>query len=495
MRRTRGDIRAILPYLGKTLCVFGVLLLIPLLFVRFQDEKAHWLFYLGPAGLALGVGIGLWRGVREDGSALLPRQAMLLCTLSWLAVSAVGALPIWLGTPLWYLDSYFETMSGLTTTGITMLAATEGTVIDVLPRSVLFWRALIQWVGGLGILAMFLAVSPGTGVAHQLYGAESHKVASKRPRPGFFGTLVLLWLIYILITAITAVLLFVWRMSPFDALTHALTTLSTGGYSTHDASIAYFENFEHGVLIQWTIIVGMAAGGISFLVHYRVLRGEFRAWWDSMEIRWFWGILVAAVALVMVDRAIAGKAGDFGETLRHAVFQVVSLLTTTGFSTRDIIVDYGPVAKQVFLVLMIVGGCVGSTGGGFKVFRIAVLAKMVSRQLFRVGYPRRMVNVLYVDGQPLPEEEIRRAAGLFFAWLALLLLGGLATAIVSKEHGALASFSGMTSALGNIGPCFISNAGLAALQPAIKVVYILGMLAGRLEILPVLLLFTRRTWR
>ena len=148
----------------------------------------------------------------------------------------------------------------------------------------------------------------------------------------------------------------------------------------------------------------------------------------------------------------------------------------------------------MFLVLMVVGGCVGSTGGGFKVFRIAVLARMVKRQLFLAVNSRRRVNVLYVDGQPLPEEEVRRASALFFAWIALLLIGGLATALLS-EHGALESVSGMASALGNIGPCYISIAGLTTLHPVVKVVYILGMLAGRLEILPVLLLFSVKTWR
>ena len=208
MRRTTGDIVAILPHLGAILFVFGIVLCIPVLFViigpRAGDVRpgalpeVDPLVFFVPGGFAIIVGIALRNLPRLPGASLSPRQAMLLCTASWLTISAVGAIPICFGTALGYLDSCFEAMSGLTTTGITMFSAG----LDVLPRSVLFWRALIQWIGGLGILAMFLVVALTTGIAHQLYGAESHKVASKRPRPGLASTLKIFWAIYTRISQI-----------------------------------------------------------------------------------------------------------------------------------------------------------------------------------------------------------------------------------------------------------------------------------------------------
>ncbi len=499
MRNRFQYLRPILDYLGLLSWMFGLLMLVPLAYeLAVGDAVRNPMLAVGfgaPAVLALLFGVTLKRNLQFP--PLDGRRAMLLTALGWIVVSAVGALPFWLGLRVSFVDAYFETVSGFTTTGITMLQG-----LDFLPRSILFWRAFIQWLGGLGILAFFLAILYTGGSAHRLYSAESHKVFSKRPTPGLFHTLRMLWLIYAGLTAVVALALVLEGTSVFDGVAHAMTALSTGGYSPYDASVAYYADagFRHASLIEYTLIIGMVAGGINFLVHTRVLRGGIRALWDGMEMRLFWTIIAVATGLVMFDHlrwaATTGVASWGGhEVFRASLFQVVSVLTTTGFATRDIGADYFPAAsKQVFLLLMVVGGCVGSTGGGIKVLRVGILYRMIRRQVLLSIHGPACLQPVVVDGEVVGPEELRRVAALFFAWMGLLAFGGLVTALMT-QHGALESASGMFSALGNIGPCYISASDIVALPDTVKIVYTLGMLAGRLEILPLLLLFSRQSWR
>jgi len=491
--------RPVVEYLGLLTWIFGVMALVPLgvrVLVESGPEgplpaSTFWV----PAVVALVVGLVLKRNLRFP--PLDVRRAMVLCALGWVTVSAVGALPFYLGLEVSWLDAYFESVSGFTTTGITMLQGLER-----LPASLLLWRALIQWLGGLGILTFFLGLLYTGQGAHAMFGAESHKIFSKRPAPSLARTLRILWVVYGAMTAAVAAALALEGMTTFDAVTHALTALSTGGFANYDASIGHFRavGHPHAVAIEYTLIVGMWLGGTSFLVHYRLFRGERRALWDGLEMRLWWLMLVGATAVVMLDhfRRFTGDAATLAgweATFRTSLFQVMALATTTGFGTEDIGADYFPAAaKQVFLVLMVVGGCVGSTGGGLKVLRVGVLAKMMDRQLRRLIHGRRACVPVVVDGEVVPAEELRRIGALFFAWMALLVGGGLVTALLS-DLGPLASASGMFSALGNIGPCYITVPEMAALHPGVKVLYILGMIAGRLEVFPLALLFSPRTWR
>ncbi|MEZ4381194.1 MAG: TrkH family potassium uptake protein [Nannocystaceae bacterium] len=471
----------------------------------------------GAAGFVAAIAVALvgaallrWRG--RDARGLSSTQALLVCGLGWIALSVVGAIPLaWiLGMPA--LDAVFETVSGFTTTGITLLSGLDG-----LPRATLLWRALTQWVGGLGILTLFLVLIREQPGLHALAGAEAHKIRSPRLEPGVRHTLRILWAIYAGLTALIALGLLAGGVGPFDAICHALTTLSTGGFSTHDASVAYYAAADVGSprLIEYVIIAGMLAGGTSFLVHYQLLRGRVRALWALPETRWWWAIVFGGAALVAVDvivghggvaapptgagAALSGGGGawwlDLEATLRAALFQVLALVTTTGFGTVDVNEPYfGGLARQLFLWLMLIGGCVGSTGGGFKVLRFVLLGRILRETLRRALLPGRAVAKVVYDGKVVDAAELEQVAGLFLAWLLLLAAGGAITALLS-EHDAWASLSAMFSALNNIGPCYIPVADLPALHPAIKVTYIVGMLAGRLEIIPLALLFSRRAWR
>ena len=506
--------RLVLTFVGTVLFVFGLLLTVPLAMALTTADESGMdvrpVTFVLPIVVSLVLGavcrwqLQRWKGPRPMGAA----EASLICVLGWLAVSAVGALPFSLELGVSYLDAYFEAMSGFTTTGITMLSGLDG-----MPKSLLFWRAMTQWIGGLGILTFFMAVLFQGGMAHRLFGAESHKIAGRRVAHGMWNTLKILWLVYILLTAIVIGGLYLCGLGIYDAVAHGFTCLATGGYSPYDASIDYYEQagYAHYAAIQYVLIFGMWAGGTSFLVHYRLIRGKLSALWDSAEVRLWWLILAGSVLLVMGSRLYLIHLGagplhrtadgwyarpdSLEATFRHSVFQVVSIASSTGFATRDIASDYfGPLARQVFTLLMLVGGCVGSTAGGLKVVRIVILWKLMARQISRALKPRSSVEVVMMDGARVGDGELHRTAALLFAWLVLLLFGALTTAALSS-HGAMESASGMFSALGNIGPCYIPMAEMAQLHPVTKLVYIAGMLAGRLEIIPVLMLFSSRAWK
>ncbi len=507
MRHRFRRINCILHFIGALLEILGLILLFPLVVcaIYWGQLGDGWITVVAFVVTALiSFLLGFVLRSRCKPEALDTTGSMLMCALGWLLASAVGALPFVIVLGLNYLDAYFEAMSGFTTTGITVLSG-----LDEMPRSILFWRALTQWLGGIGILSFFLAVTFQAGGAHHIFGAESHKISAGRPAPGLFRTLRILWEIYAAFTLLAAVVLAIEKMPIFDAVCHALSALSTGGFSPHDSSIEFYRLQGHPNyrLIEYTLTFLMMLGGINFLVHYRVLTKDFKALWDNIEIRYWWRLLAGFTAIVIIDhlhktgalsalftRGTPVSLGEFERSFRHSVFQVISILTTTGFGTQDIGSDFfGAVSKQLFLVMMVIGGCVGSTGGGFKVLRVAILNRLMFRELFRLRVSGRTSAGLVIDKKIVPDDEVHRVAALFFTWMALLLIGGGITALFSN-HGPWESFSGMFSAVGNIGPCYISVKDMIEIHPVVKLTYIFGMLAGRLEILPVLLLFSRRAW-
>lgn len=501
MRNRFATLGTVLHYCGGLLLALAGSLLLPIvvgLAYGELDSVSPVLAYGAPAAGAAVLGVALRRIFKPDAPGAV--QAMLICGLGWVLLSAIGAVPFVVLVESSYLDALFETVSGFTTTGITMFSG-----LEEFPHSLLFWRSFTQWVGGLGILTFFLAVVSRQQTVHNIFGAESHKISAQRPVPGLARTVRILWTIYVGITAAIAVALFVAGTTVFDAVCHAFTTISTGGFSPYDESIGHYraDPAVSAVAVEWIVILGMLAGGTSFLVHYRLLfRRELSALWDRSEARWWAGGLLGFFALLMLERvtvfdAFAGAWSWHVLELevRTAAFQLLAILTTTGYATQDIAGGYyGPAARQIFMLMMLIGGCVGSTGGGFKVLRVALLAKLFGRQVFRARAPRGAMAGVVLDGSLVEETELERVAGLFFAWLGLLALGGVITALFSP-HGAYESLSGMFSAVNNIGPCYISVEEMGQLHPIVKITYMVGMLAGRLEILPIALLLSPKAWR
>ena len=491
----------IISYLGSILLVIGILMLSALIpyFCYYESEQqllSIWAFLL-PSFFS--IIIGYWAQSTIKVKTPNVRDAMVITALGWILIGLVGGIPYMIGLHKSFFDAFFESVSGFTTTGITVF---EG--LDTMSRAILFWRSLTQWLGGLGILTFFLVVSfRGNSVASSLFSAEGHKISTARPVPGIFNTVRILWGIYIMFTLLSLLAFWGGGMSFFDALNHSFTCISTGGFSTHDASVGYYasQHFTHSTFLEYVFIIVMLAGGTNFLIHYRVLTGRVKVLISDFEMRWYWLVVFGSAGLILADHLLHFPAGLHGgfqsiETLsRTVLFQVSSMVTSTGYATKDINAALFPaLSKQIFLILMIIGGCVGSTAGGIKVLRFGTLVQMFKAQIFRIGISRKAVSPLVIHGKIIEDSEIERISAIFFSWIALIFIGGAITALFS-DLNAWQSISGMASALGNMGPFYFSVHKMASLHWFIKLTYTMGMLAGRLEILPLAVLFSKSVWK
>ncbi|MBN2231978.1 MAG: TrkH family potassium uptake protein [Deltaproteobacteria bacterium] len=485
-------------YLGALLTIFGLLLFLPLAVQLWfapdlTSTRLLAAFVLPALGLVVG---GLTLQKKVPGRIPTVREGMIITALAWMTAALVSSLPfvIALGTSL--PDAVFEATSGITASGLTVF-----TGLDRLPAAILFWRSLLQWIGGIGILTFFLAVSFRGGTATAaLFGAEGHKITSRRLVPGIFNTVKIIWLLYGGLTIACFFCLYALGMNLFDALNHALTLVSTGGFSTHDASIAHYAGTPRAILLEYCIMFFMVLGGINFLIHYKVVKGDWRVLYRDYEIRWFWGLLAGAALFVAVDhlRHLAPLPPDLAElyrVCRTCLFQVISVLTSTGYATEPIHSPFYPACSRlVFMLLLFVGGAAGSTAGGFKLLRLGILWRVFTGELRRAVAPRRAVQPLVIHGQIIDAAEIRRVTALLFAWLLLVFAGAGVTLLLS-DLDPWQACSGMLSAVSNMGPHYFSVSIMAGLHPVIKVVFSLGMLVGRIEILPFLVLFSRSAWR
>ncbi|MBS3815221.1 MAG: TrkH family potassium uptake protein [Hadesarchaea archaeon] len=447
-----------------------------------------YLGYIIPALSAITLGLFLDRRFKDESLSLV--QGLFLTGIAWILVSIFCAIPFILISKLNVVNAYFEAVSGFTTTGITMF-----TNLSDLPRSLIFFRSLIQWIGGLGILTFFLFIGQKGISEHIIYRGESHKIKSSRPVPNISKTIKYLWVIFTSFTIALIFLLWLEGTTFFNAITHGLTTLSTGGFSPHDASIGYYaaNNFANYKLIEYTVIVFMFLGGTNFVVHYRVLRGKIESLWNNLEMKMWWGIIGLSTFLLMFESGIF--TNQIEPLFRGTLFQVISIATTTGYETQFIGGEFfGAAARQIFLILMAVGGCVSSTSGGMKVRRVGIMLKGVWNRVKRASRPKEMLTPLRVDGVKVTDRGLERIFIIFVTWIIVLIAGALLTLLLS-DHNVISSFSGISSALGNIGPSFLSVTEVVSLNPAIKIFYTFAMLIGRLEILPIFILLNKEVWK
>ena len=412
------------------------------------------------------------------------RDGFVAVALCWILMGLTGALPYaFYGYS--YVDAVFETVSGFTTTGATIVSAPSA-----LPRGLQFWRALTQWMGGMGVLVMVLALMPSLGEGSvNLMKAESPGPISSKLRPKTSETAKSLYIIYIVLTLSETVLLRVAGMPLFDSLTTSFTTISTGGFSVRDASIAHY----HSELIVWIIIVFMFVSGINFSVLFQVQRREWKDALKSEELRWYSVITVGAVALIAVDLVLKAGHGVY-ESISQSAFQVVTLMTTTGYMTADF--DLWPYFSKLMLILvMFVGGCAGSTAGGVKVSRLVILFKGLKRELRRILHTRE-VRPLTLEGERVAEGTVSSVSVFFFAYIVILLL---CTAIVSlDEVDFTTAFSAALTTISNVGPGFMlvgPTCNFGFLSALSKIALTVTMLLGRLEIMPLLVLLFPSVWK
>ncbi len=477
-------------YLGALLVITGLFMLLPLIPIFIFDEEQSLLTFILPSLFSIITGLFLQRGFPLKKPSI--RGAMVITALGWIIVGVIGGIPYMIGLKKAFIDAFFESVSGFTTTGITVFEH-----LDSMPRCILFWRGFTQWLGGLGILSFFTAVSfRGGSIAAALFSAEGHKITVSRPAPGIFHTLLILWSIYVFFSVLSFLLFLFGGMSTFDAITHSFTCISTGGFSTHDLSLAWWEknHVGHPFFIEYSAIAIMLAGGTNFLIHYKVLRGKLTSIFTDFEMKWYWTLTLIALFLIMFDHLVSFSRvepldlPDLSRIFRISLFQVSSLITSTGYLTVDINSPFFPaLSKQILLALMIIGGCIGSTAGGIKAMRAGILFKLFWQELKRLIFPRRAVLPLVISGKVIEYHEIYRISALVWGWLVIVMAGAFVTAFFS-DLNPWQALSGMASAMGNMGPFYFSVHKMANLNWVIKLTYIFGMLAGRLEILPLAVL-------
>jgi trk system potassium uptake protein TrkH len=479
----------------------------PALVGMLYGEPSWWSF-IASAGVAFAIGGGAWGLFGRPGQSddLGAREGFAIVALSWLVLSLIGALPFVLGGVLdTYTDAFFETMSGFTTTGATIFGGGGNMAIEAMPNAFLFWRSLAHWMGGMGIIVLTLAILPILGIGGmQLFRAEVPGPSADKLTPRVRETAKRLWLIYVGITVVE-VLLLLPAMSPFDAINHAFATMATGGFSTENGSVGQYDS----AYIDWVITVFMFLAGMNFALHYRLLRGKPLTIIGDSELRVYTGLVLGATVLITLgtwqpsaqvlmvgdplDTAFSGYA-SITEALRYGAFQSVAIITTTGFGTADYEV-WTPLALGVLFILFFVGGMAGSTGGGPKVIRHMLLFKNAFREMKQLVHPQAVIP-MRLGGEVVPNDVMRNVLSFIVLYF---MLNGLGIVIMSFLGMDLMSAFGATIAcVGNIGPGFgsVGPTDNYAHIPAIgKWVLSILMMAGRLEIFTVLILFAPTFWR
>lgn len=503
-RRRRADERPlwqrrliiVLAHQAPVCFAVGIALLVPLALAVWDAQgMPPWSevrAFVFPAGLALFIG-GLLHFRRPVVSSLPSLEALLITTAAWLTAAFLGALPfvLLLGTPA--VDAVFESISGFTTAGTTML-----TQLDSMPRSILLWRAIMQWMGGLGILLIVLLLTQTPGnPAFSLLSAEGVKVSSGRLSLNFRRGAYRFALIYTVLTVALVALLLFLGMPVFDSVAQSLTTISTGGFSPHDESIAFYRHrpglFPNFAAIELVLIFFMLAGAINFYVHYRIARGDLRALWQGAEMRLLWVIVAVATAIVTLDalRHIGPGASDW---LLRSGFEVVSLVSTTGFETTAT-GSFPRLSRELFMLLMVIGGCAGSTAGGIKIMRLAILSVFLRHEIRLLRLPTRAIDLPQLDGMTVSNKAFRQAAFILLLWLGYVAVTGFVLSGLAPELTLSEAYAAALAAIGVFGPSFASVQQIIALPDPAKLLLMVGMLAGRLEILPLLVFVNLAAWR
>ena len=446
-------------------------------------------FFLSALATAV-VGAGLWKAFPASSGDLSAREGFAIVTFAWTATALAGALPFRLsGVAESFPRALFESMSGFTTTGASIFGS-----IETLPHAILFWRSLTHWMGGMGIIVLAIAILPYRGVGGmQLFRAEVPGPTPERLRPRITQTAKLLWLVYVGLTLLQTLLYLAGGMGWFDSVNHAMSTLATGGFSTRDASMAYYTS----PWIQWVTIVFMYLAGVNFALHFRAASGR-PLYWKDAEWRFFTAVVLGAGLLVAGMNLVGGgytwSGSGIERAVRDGLFQATSLATTTGFVSADYAQWVAP-AQALLFTLFFLGGMAGSTGGGIKAIRILLLLKHTGNELRRQLHPRAVLLVR-VGRHVVREDVMATVLGFVILYVLLLLSGAVALSLFGND--LLTSLAASAATVGNIGPGFgavgpVENYGWMS-DPELLILSFL-MVVGRLEIYTVLLLFRPEFWR
>lgn len=476
--------KAVLSILGNVVKYMVALLFVPLLIALYYGEGDAKSFLLT---ILIGAPIGfILSNIKAEKKAIYAKEGFLIVGFAWIIISAIGALPFVIsGAIPSFIDAFFETVSGFTTTGATILTAIEG-----LPKGILFWRSFTHWIGGMGFLIFMLALIPSLGSnSIHLLKAESPGPSPGKIVPKIKETAKILYLIYFALTLIEGILLMCAGMNLYDAVIHAMGTAGTGGFSNMNASIAAFNS----PAIEWIITIFMLIFGINFALYFQILKGNFKGFFKNEELRYYLLIILSAFILITVN-IISLNGGDIILSIRQSAFQVSSIVTSTGFATVDF--NFWPtLSKLIIVMLMFVGAMAGSTGGGIKTVRIVIMLKAIKREINKIIHPKR-VNSVKIDGKTVDEDIIH---GVFLFIGAYIIISLIAIFIISFDNfDVVTTVTSVITTMSNIGPGLevVGPAGnFEAFSPLSKLVLSFCMLAGRLEIYPMLIMFSPSIWR
>ena len=474
--------KMVLYTMGRVVLLEAAFLVLPMAVSLLYGERCAVSFGLTIL-VALAVGFLLTFLCRGSHGTSSIKDGFMIVALTWIMLSAIGALPFVFSREIpSYVDAFFETVSGFTTTGATIL-----TDVEALSRGMIFWRSFTHWIGGMGILVFVVMLMKTTDRSINILKAEMPGPTVDKLAPKSRDTARILYLLYSSLTVLETVLLLLGGMGLFDSVVHSLSTAGTGGFGAYNASAANFSPY-----IQWVLTVFMLLFGVNFNLYYLLLLGRVRDIFRNTEFKVYLGIIAAAVMIITVD--ILPLYQNFSTSLRQASFQVAAIMSTTGFVTADFTV-WSPLSKTLLLLLMFLGGCAGSTAGGLKLSRIIILCKMARRELRRTLRPR-VVDVIKMDGHRL-EEQTAHSVAVYFA-LYMLCIGALLVALSFSPFDMETNLFSSVSCFNNVGPAFgmagpVGNYSLY--QPVLKLLLCAGMLLGRLEIYPMLLLFVPAAWR
>ncbi|MGM0524870.1 MAG: TrkH family potassium uptake protein [Pseudomonadota bacterium] len=470
--------------IGALIALLSLALLAPFVLAVVNAEKDQWT-YLTLSMVGLVVGLALFS--QNAGEAKLrARQVFLLTTLCWLSASLFVTLPFIFAQPhLSFANAWFEAMSAITTTGATVIVG-----LDDLPRSVLLWRGMLQWLGGIGIIVMAMAILPFLQVGGmRLFQAESSDMSGKfLPRSSLM--VVAIGKVYLLLTALVMLLYLLGGMDGFDAVVHGMTTIGTAGFSNYDASFGHFSDSSFLVVVG---TIFMMAGALPFVLYIRALKGDVGSIWQDTQVRAFLTFLLLMITLIALVQTLKGR--EFGDALLHSAFNVVSIVTTTGYATEDY-GQWGSWSLMIFFYLMFVGGCTGSTSGGMKIFRFQLSQLLLRRQFSQLIHPN-LVQVQTYQGRRVNDSLLGSMVAFCFTYF--LLVAAIALGLSLFELDFITAISGAASAVSNVGPGLgdiIGPSGnFSSLPDGAKFLLIFAMLAGRLEIMTVLILFHRHYWQ
>ncbi|TKB08454.1 TrkH family potassium uptake protein [Desulforhopalus sp. IMCC35007] len=472
--------------LGLILMGFGVILLSPILVALLEEEYSSILPFCIASFAAISFGVFLqWRGGWNRNFDKIKRSdGFLVVTLTWLTTGAVGAIP-YLFYGLSPLDAYFESISGITTTGATILKD-----FSLYPKDFFFWRSLTQWLGGMGIIVLFVAILPQFAVAgRQMFFAEAPGPTDEKMTPRIAHTAKALWLIYILLTIIEIAALRLAGLSFFDAVCNALTTMAAGGFSPHPQSIMGYGNS----MVTWIVTAFMFLAGSNFALQYRfMVQMKPGSLFKSEEFQLYTAIIFA-LSSVLCGMLYFSHNLSFADSLRDSFFQVVSIITTAGFSSADFALWLVP-AQAILIAVMLVGGCAGSAGGGVKVVRVLFMGKFLKREISQVLHPQAILPIK-IDKTTVPDDTQRQILGFLLFYLVLMIFSALIVTII--EGDASIGFIGTAATIGNIGPGFgeigpMGTFGYLAIPT--KIIFIIDMVVGRLEFIPFLAMLHPDFW-